>query len=79
MWLFREHLPQARAVENLFARFDKHPSISTTKSEPIAAQQAVPNLTAALPVCEMPVVRGVQVALSGHAHSVLNAVDRNYV
>ena len=25
IWLFREHLTQARAVENLFARFDKHP------------------------------------------------------
>lgn len=24
IWLFREHLTQARAVENLFARFDKH-------------------------------------------------------
>jgi IS5 family transposase len=24
IWLFREHLSQARAVENLFARFDKH-------------------------------------------------------
>ena len=24
IWLFREHLAQARAVENLFARFDKH-------------------------------------------------------
>jgi IS5 family transposase len=23
-WLFQEHLAQARAVENLFARFDKH-------------------------------------------------------
>ncbi|MER9256352.1 hypothetical protein NKI59_32345 [Mesorhizobium sp. M0598] len=23
-WLFRERLTQARAVENLFARFDKH-------------------------------------------------------
>lgn len=24
IWLFREHLSQARAVENLFARFDRH-------------------------------------------------------
>jgi IS5 family transposase len=24
IWLFREHLTQARAVENLFARFDRH-------------------------------------------------------
>ena len=24
IWLFREHLSQARAVENLFSRFDKH-------------------------------------------------------
>ena len=24
IWLFREHLTQARAVDNLFARFDKH-------------------------------------------------------
>jgi IS5 family transposase len=24
IWLFREHLAQAKAVENLFARFDKH-------------------------------------------------------
>jgi transposase, IS5 family len=24
IWLFREHLTQARAIENLFARFDKH-------------------------------------------------------
>jgi len=24
IWLFREHLAQARAMENLFARFDKH-------------------------------------------------------
>ena len=24
IWLFREHLTQARSVENLFARFDKH-------------------------------------------------------
>ena len=24
IWLFREHLTQAKAVENLFARFDKH-------------------------------------------------------
>jgi IS5 family transposase len=24
IWLFREHLAQARAVDNLFARFDKH-------------------------------------------------------
>ena len=24
IWLFGEHLTQARAVENLFARFDKH-------------------------------------------------------
>ncbi|MCC5982484.1 MAG: transposase, partial [Oceanicaulis sp.] len=24
IWLFREHLTQAGAVENLFARFDKH-------------------------------------------------------
>ncbi|MGN8120016.1 hypothetical protein [Labrys sp. 22185] len=24
IWLFREHLVQAGAVENLFARFDKH-------------------------------------------------------
>ena len=24
IWLFREHLTQASAVENLFARFDKH-------------------------------------------------------
>ncbi|MER8785984.1 transposase [Mesorhizobium sp. M1006] len=24
IWLFREHLTQPRAVENLFARFDKH-------------------------------------------------------
>jgi len=24
VWLFREHLTQARAVDNLFARFDKH-------------------------------------------------------
>ena len=24
IWLFREHLAEARAVENLFARFDKH-------------------------------------------------------
>ena len=28
IWLFREHLTQARAVENLFARFDKHLDIS---------------------------------------------------
>lgn len=24
IWLFREHLTQAKAIENLFARFDKH-------------------------------------------------------
>jgi len=24
IWLFREHLAEARAVENLFARFDRH-------------------------------------------------------
>ena len=24
IWLFREHLSQVRAVENLFARFDRH-------------------------------------------------------
>lgn len=28
IWLFREHLAQARAVENLFARFDRHLSKS---------------------------------------------------
>ena len=28
IWLFREHLVQARAIDNLFARFDKHLSKS---------------------------------------------------